>query len=86
MNRWPERKLDRSRARGGGLLVLPGPERPRASVASGLKSEPLIPRRGGWNPRRRSFAEAGTPEGAERRDGAAGDGASAARVRWNLSA
>jgi hypothetical protein len=86
MRRWADRKLGRMRGRSRGRLVSAGAPRPQASVASGLKSEPLIPRRGGWNPRRSASAAAGPVEAAEGRTGEEPGGANAARVRWNLSA
>jgi hypothetical protein len=86
MRGWADRHLGRQRPRNGGLLVMPGAPRQQASVTSGLKSEPLIPRRGAWNSRRRTVPQAETREGAGAQGGANAEGTSAARVRWNLSA
>jgi len=81
---WAERQWARRTARKESPLTLADAPRQDPSVTSGLKSEPVIPRRGNWGRRLTqacadsAYTEAKSLEDMEQ--------SIAGRVRWNLTA
>jgi hypothetical protein len=83
MHDWAERQLGRKERRARGPLTLLQVLRSDPSTVTAMGSEPLIPRRGGWIPRRGEFTQV-EESPVEQTDTVAAH--NAARVRWNLTA
>jgi hypothetical protein len=83
---WAERQLGRKAVRKQSPLMLADAPKQDPSVAAGLKSEPVIPRRGSWGRRiRQALADAAYAE-TQALDATGANHGNAARVRWNLTA
>jgi hypothetical protein len=83
---WAERQLGRKTDRKQSPLTLVGAPKQDPAVTSGLKSEPVIPRRGTWGQRlTQACADAAYAETQAQTEADAAN-SSAGRVRWNLTA